>query len=125
MIKFDHMSLPVSNPEASRDWYVANLGFRVEFEVPERRTYALVDDADFTIFVLPATGALGEARPAFTLQVDDVDAKHAELAAKGVAFVGAPAKHYWGYGAELDDPDGYRLMLWDEVSMREKGGSAG
>ena len=79
MIKFDHMSLPVSNPEASRDWYVTNLGFRVEFEIPERRTYALVDDADFTIFVYPATGALGESRPAFTLQVDDVDAKTRSL----------------------------------------------
>jgi len=120
VIKFDHMSLPVSNPEASRDWYVAMLGFRIEFEIPERRTYALVDDADFTIFLYPATGALGESRPAFTLQVDDVDAKHAELVAKGLTFVSAPAKQYWGYGAELDDPDGYRLMLWDETSMREK-----
>ncbi|HEY7269401.1 MAG TPA: VOC family protein, partial [Dehalococcoidia bacterium] len=84
MIKFDHMSLPVANPEASRDWYVANFSFRVEFEIPERRTYALIDDADFTIFVYPAAGRLGEARPAFTFQVDDVDAKYAELAARGV-----------------------------------------
>jgi catechol 2,3-dioxygenase-like lactoylglutathione lyase family enzyme len=121
MIKFDHMSLPVSSPEASRDWYVTNLGFRIEFEIPERRTYALVDDADFTIFVYPATGALGDSRPAFTLQVGDVEAKHAELVAKGVTFLSAPAKQYWGYGAELDDPDGYRLMLWDEASMRQKG----
>ena len=124
MIKFDHMSLPVSNPEASRDWYVANLGFRLEFEVPARRTYALVDDADFTIFLQPASGGFGEARPAFTLQVDDVEAKHAELSSRGVTFVSAPAKQYWGYGAELDDPDGYRLMLWDEVSMQEKGASS-
>ena len=121
MIKFDHMSLPVSNPEASRDWYVSMLGFRVEFEITERRTYALVDDADFTIFFYPAAGALGEARPAFTLQVDDVDAKYSELVSKGVAFVSAPAKQYSGYGAELDDPDGYRLMLWDETSMRANG----
>jgi catechol 2,3-dioxygenase-like lactoylglutathione lyase family enzyme len=120
VIKFDHMSLPVSNPEASRDWYVSNLGFRIEFEIPDRRTYALVDDADFTIFVYPAQGALGEARPAFTLRVDDVDARHAELVANGVPFVSAPAKQYWGYGAELDDPDGYRPMLWDEASMRER-----
>ena len=115
------MSLPVSNPEASRDWYVSNLGFRVEFEMPERRTYALVDDTDFTIFVYAAEGALGEARPAFALQVDDVDAKHAELVANGVTFVSAPAKQYWGYGAELDDSDGYRLMLWDATSMANNG----
>ena len=64
MIKFDHISLPVSNPQASRDWYVGNLGFRIEFELPEGRTYALVDDADFTIFVYPADGLLSGARPA-------------------------------------------------------------
>ena len=40
---------------------------------------------------------------------------------KGVVFVSAPSKLFWGYGAELDDPDGYRLMLWEGVSMREKG----
>jgi catechol 2,3-dioxygenase-like lactoylglutathione lyase family enzyme len=118
VIKFDHMSLPVADPEASRDWYVANFGFRVEFEIPERRTYALVEDSDFTIFVYPAEGPSGEARPAFTFQVDDVDATYAELAARGVTFVGPPARHFWGYGAELDDPDGYRLMLWDKASMQ-------
>jgi len=32
-----------------------------------------------------------------------------------------PQKLGWGYGAELLDPDGYRLQLWDERSMREKG----
>ena len=44
------------------------------------------------------------------------------MAARGVAFVHPPQKVYWGYGAELLDPDGYRLRLWDEVTMREKGG---
>jgi catechol 2,3-dioxygenase-like lactoylglutathione lyase family enzyme len=122
MIKFDHMSLPVTNPEASRDWYVGHLGFKVEFEVPERRTIALVDDADFTIFLYEAPGSLAGARPAFTLQVDDVDAKYAVLRAAGVAIVTPPQRNFWGYGAELDDPDGYRLMLWDETSMREKSG---
>lgn len=71
---------------------MANLGFRIEFEVAERRTYALVDDADFTIFVYRHWGP-GEARPALTLQVD-ADAKHAEVVAKGVSFVSAPAKHF-------------------------------
>ena len=46
-----------------------------------------------------------------------------ELQSKGVAFVNPPGKYFWGYGAELQDPDGYQLLLWDEVSMREKGGS--
>ena len=89
MIKFDHMSLPVSNSRTSRDWYAGNFGFKVEFEVPDRQTVALQ-----------------------------------ELKDKRVAFDKARGKYLWGYGAELLDPDGYRVMLWDEVSMREKGESA-
>jgi hypothetical protein len=29
-------------------------------------------------------------------------------------------KVFWGYGAELSDPDGYVLRLWDQTSMKEK-----
>jgi uncharacterized glyoxalase superfamily protein PhnB len=59
----------------------------------------------------------------FTIQVDDVEAKHDALAAAGVPFVHPPMKVFWGYGAELRDPDGYRLRLWDQKSMQEKGGA--
>jgi len=31
VIKFDHMSLPVSDPQASLDWYTANFGYEIEF----------------------------------------------------------------------------------------------
>ena len=52
----------------------------------------------------------------------DVEVKHRELSARGVVLASPPGKHFWAYGAELDDPDGYRIQVWDEVSMREKGG---
>jgi uncharacterized glyoxalase superfamily protein PhnB len=55
--------------------------------------------------------------------VDDVDAMHARLSAAGVKFRKPPQKLYWGYGAELTDPDGHFVRLWDEKSMREKGGN--
>jgi Glyoxalase/Bleomycin resistance protein/Dioxygenase superfamily len=29
-------------------------------------------------------------------------------------------KSYWGYWAELADPDGYLIRLWDEGSMKEQ-----
>jgi hypothetical protein len=53
--------------------------------------------------------------------MNDVEEKHRELAAKGVAFVSPPARRPCGYGAELLDPDGHLRLLWDEVSVREKG----
>jgi uncharacterized glyoxalase superfamily protein PhnB len=124
MVKFDHMNLPVSDPYASRDWYVAHFGFTVEFEVAERRTVAIQDDAGFTIFLYPATKPLDGAKCSLTLQVENVDEVYTRLARRGVEFTNPPGKYFWGYGAELFDPDGYQLMLWDEVTMREKGGSA-
>jgi len=123
MVKLDHLAIVVQDAHRSRDWYVRNLGLRVEFEVPERRAVALDDDGGLTLFVVE-NGTAPEPSTCFlTFQVDDVDAKHRELAAAGVPFVNAPQKLFWGYGAELRDPDGYLVGLWDEVSMREKGGA--
>ena len=119
-VKFDHMAMPVSNPKVSRDWYVNNFGFEIEFE--NAGVIAIKDDADFTIFLYQPQGSLAGAKCTLTLQVNDVEVKHRELAEQGVKFDKPPGKYFWGYGAELSDPDGYLLNLWDEVSMREKGG---
>lgn len=120
MIKFDHMSLPVTDSRASRDWYVSHLGFKPEFEDSARGIAAIQDDAGFTIFLNRAELPNRGARCALTLQVGNVDEKYRELAARGIKFDKPPQKLFWGYGAELSDPDGYVLMLWDEVTMREK-----
>src|SRR5580704_523563 len=121
MVRLDHLSLPVADWRKSRDWYKEHLGFEVEFEIPDRNTAAMRDDADLTVFLYEA-----EVTPcpgiSFTIQVDDVEAKHRELSAAGIAFVHPPMKVFWGYGAELFDPDGYRLRLWDQTTMREKAG---
>src|SRR6266700_244246 len=103
MPRLDHLSLPVHDWRKSRDWYKDHLGFEVEFEIPDRKTAAMRDDADLTIF----------------LYDDDVEAKHAALVAAGLDFVHPPMRVFWGYGAELCDPDGYRLRLWDQKSMKE------
>jgi catechol 2,3-dioxygenase-like lactoylglutathione lyase family enzyme len=121
MPRLDHIELPVRDYEAARDWYRDMLGFEVEMEFPEGRTVGMRDEADLTVFL--HQGAPPAAAPglSFTVQVDDVDRRAAELAARGVAFVHPPQKVYWSYGAELTDPDGYRIRLWDETSMKEKG----
>jgi predicted enzyme related to lactoylglutathione lyase len=121
MPRLDHIELPVGDYAASRDWYRDMLGFEVEMEVPEARVAGLRDEADLTVFVHQNAPPAPAAGLSFTVQVADVDAKAAELAARGVAFVHPPEKVYWGYGAEITDPDGYRLRLWDRTSMKEKG----
>lgn len=124
MVKFDHMNMPVRNCEASRDWYVKNFGFKTEFEVLSRRTIAIQDDAGFTIFLYEPQGEIAGAKCSLTLQVDNVDEKYRQLRDAGSQFTNPPAKYFWSYGAELRDPDGYQLLLWDEVTMREKSGSS-
>lgn len=119
MMKFDHLNLPVSNLERSRDWYISTLGLEVEFEVLERRTVALQDGEGFAIFLQETPGVVPNGT-ALWFQVDDVDATFAEWAARGVAFAHGAQKNFWGYGAELADPDGYLVRLWDVRSMREK-----
>jgi len=120
MIRLNHLTIPVKEYSVSREWYTSNLGLKVEFEVPERKTVALQDDDDLTLFLAGSPQA--QVTPCCTLafQVDDVEVKYRELSAHGVNFEKAPQKLFWGYGAELRDPDGYLIYLWDERTMREK-----
>jgi catechol 2,3-dioxygenase-like lactoylglutathione lyase family enzyme len=120
MMKFDHLALPVGDVARSRRWYIDTLGLRVEFEVPERETVALQDSDDFTIFLQQAASAVRPGGCALYFRVDDVDAAFAAWSARGVEFSHPPGKSYWGYGAELKDPDGYLIRLWDERTMKEK-----
>ena len=121
MPRLDHLSLPVRDWQKSRDWYKDHLGFEVEFEIPDRKTAAMRDDADLTIFLYEGK-VVNCPGISLTIQVDDVEAKYDAMVAGGVPFVHPPMKVFWGYGAELCDPDGYRLRLWDQKSMKEKGG---
>jgi catechol 2,3-dioxygenase-like lactoylglutathione lyase family enzyme len=126
MVKLVHLSLAVSDWKASRDWYVRHLGFSVEFEIPEGGAtglgvVALQDDAGLTVFLEERREPIQSGQSSYTLQVDDLDALYARLAAAGLAFVEPPSKLFWGYGAVLADPDGHRLHLYDEASMAAKG----
>lgn len=122
MIRLDHLAIPVRDWVRSRDWYTTSFGFAIEFEIPEAKTVALRDDGDLTLFLSESATADGGSSCVLTFQVDDVESKHRELSGRGVAFEKAPQKLFWGYGAELRDPDGYLIRVWDERSMREKGG---
>ena len=121
MPRLDHLSLPVHDWRKSRDWYKDHLGFEVEIEIPDRKTAAMRDDADLTVLLYDGEVVVCPGI-SLTVQVGDVEAKHAALVAAGVPFVHPPMKVFWGYGAELCDPDGYRLRLWDQTTMREKAG---
>jgi catechol 2,3-dioxygenase-like lactoylglutathione lyase family enzyme len=121
MIKLNHLTIPVEAYSQAREWYVRNLGLKVEFEIPERKTVALVDDGDLTLFLVEHPSDQFTASCTLTFQVDDVELKYRELSDRGIIFEKSPEKLFWGYGAELRDPSGYLIYLWDERTMREKG----
>jgi len=117
-----HMVLPVSDVQRSRDWYVDRLGFALERE--REGAVGIKDRAGLTIFLVKSQGALTGQKITLTIQVDDVDRKHQELVSTGVTFVSPPQRQFWGYGAEVLDPDGYMNHLWDEATMRQAGQGA-
>ena len=88
--------------------------------MPQRQAVALQDTEDFTIFLEQAPAAVAPHGCALWFQVADVDATFKEWSARGVTFAHAPQTTYWGYGAELRDPDGYLVRLWDERSMKDR-----
>jgi len=122
MTKLDHLTIRVRDLDGARAWYIGHLGLKLEFEVPGRRTVALQDDAGLTLFLDETAGDVAADGVVLTFQIADVEEMHGRLVAAGVPFVAPPGKRFWGYGAELHDPDGHLVLLWDEVSMREKGG---
>ena len=95
MMKFDHLNLPVSNLDRSRDWYIATLGLKVEFEIAARHTVALQDGEGFAIF-LEERADVAPNGIALWFQVDDVDTTFAEWTARGVAFTHRAAEEFLG-----------------------------
>ncbi len=122
MPRLDHITLGVRSWKASRDWWRDKMGFEVEFEIPNARTAAVRDEHDLTVLLQEGTVAVSPEL-AFTIQVNDVETAHQSLTDAGVVFTHPPKRVFWGYGAECLDPNGYRLRLWDEASMKAKGGS--
>src|SRR5437867_3525928 len=115
--RISHMVLPVSDIQKSRDWYVDKLGFKVERENED--VVGIKDQSGLSIFLQKTGGTLAGQKITLTIQVDNVESKHQELASLGVKFVNSPKRVFWGYGAEVLDPDGYMNHLWDEVTMRK------
>jgi predicted enzyme related to lactoylglutathione lyase len=121
MVRFDHLAISVRDRAVARDWYVATIGLEVEFEIDAAGVTAVRDDHDFTIFL--TQDADGAPECVLYFQVDDVDARYATLVAAGTSFRDPPQVNPWGYGAELLDPDGHTVRLWDERSMQAHEGA--
>jgi catechol 2,3-dioxygenase-like lactoylglutathione lyase family enzyme len=95
------------------------MGFQLLFVEPQYHFASFkVGDLDFSLAsgedgeAVAETHGTGDRNTGIGFLVADLDAAHAELAAKGVHFTLAPSKQPWGgYMAMFADPDGNIFYL--------------
>ena len=114
------VTLFVEDLEAAKLFYKTAFGLPVAYEdsasavfIFERTMINLLKIESADELVAPARVAPRAAgsRMVFTLQVDDVDAKCAELRARGVALLNGPMDRPWGIRtASFADPAGH---IWE------------
>jgi predicted enzyme related to lactoylglutathione lyase len=117
-MRLNHLTLTVRNLPHSRNWYVAQLGLKVEFEVSEIKFAALEDDSGFGL-LLQEGDISGDPAANLTLyfQADNVDDFYHRLQQSGAQFDHPPQQNVWGYGPQLKDPNGYVLRIFDQRSV--------
>ena len=116
--KLNHLQITVRDAVRSRDWYVGNIGLKVEFEVPQQGFVALEDDSGMALLISQGKPAKGAASGfAIYFEVEDVDARYEKQKSDRMKIAHEPKKTAWGYGPELRDPDGYIVRLFDHRSI--------
>ncbi|HZS28878.1 MAG TPA: VOC family protein [Candidatus Angelobacter sp.] len=124
MVKLDHVALAVRDWRASRDWYHKHFGLKIEFESADGGkeklgVAAMHDDSGLTLFLEQVRNIPSACDCVHYFQINNVDEAYRSLSEAGIKFRHAPQKVFWGYGAELADPDGHVIRIWDEKSMHE------
>jgi catechol 2,3-dioxygenase-like lactoylglutathione lyase family enzyme len=115
-------SVPVSDQDRARDFYVGNLGFEVASDTqlgPDMRWVLITlpgAETGITLVTWFPSMPAGSAR-GIVLETDDLDAAVATLTANGIntsAIEEAP----WARFTELADPDGNGIVLQTTKSMQ-------
>jgi catechol 2,3-dioxygenase-like lactoylglutathione lyase family enzyme len=110
------VSVPVSDPERSKAFYVNQLGFelvRDDDSVPGIRWLQVVPRGSSTSLTLVTwfdTMPSGSLQ-GLVLQSEDLDSDYRTLLDRGVNFDSPPTHQPWGLEAVMLDPDGNKLVL--------------
>jgi catechol 2,3-dioxygenase-like lactoylglutathione lyase family enzyme len=109
------VSVPVSDQERAKAFYVDTLGFELlaDRSVPPLRWVRVAPKGSATALTLVTWF---DSMPAGSLQglvltTDDLQGDYERLQAKGVAFDGPPKQQPWATETVFRDPDGNRLVL--------------
>jgi catechol 2,3-dioxygenase-like lactoylglutathione lyase family enzyme len=110
------VSVPVSDQDRARDFYVNKLGFelkRDDSSVPGMRWVQVgANGAPTTLTLVTWFDSMppGSLR-GLVFTTDDLDADYARLTARGVEFESPPQRQPWGTEAVFRDPDGNQFVL--------------
>jgi lactoylglutathione lyase len=116
MMKIDNVGIAVTDAERASRWFSEAMGFRVN-RLSQQDMLVELEDGFLYVFASPSARQGPERKPSLdgnepgldhiSFRVPDVDAKQAELAARGVEFIEGPVdKPDWGLRvAAFVDPD--------------------
>ncbi len=117
-VTFTHVqivSVPVSDQDRAKAFYVDTLGFELLMDSPfSQGRWVQVgprgSQASLTLVTWFPTMPPGSLK-GLILAVDDVDATYRELQARGVKLDGPIQEAPWGRFAAFEDPDGNSFIL--------------
>ena len=112
------VSVPVSDQERAKTFYVEVLGFELRADDSWGQGMRWVEVAPTGSSTSLSLVTWFESMPPGSLQglvvaTDDIQATYKELVAKGVPFDFPPTKQLGGTQAVFRDPNGNGLVLWE------------
>ncbi len=112
------VSVPVSDQEQAKDFYVETLGFELLVDNSWREGMRWIEvapegSATSLMLVSWSDSLLPSLYRIVVIATDDIQATHEELVAKGVFFDLPPTELCNGTQAMFRDPDGNALVLWE------------
>jgi catechol 2,3-dioxygenase-like lactoylglutathione lyase family enzyme len=119
-VQVESVSIPVSDQEQAKEFYVDTLGFELLVDYTWRkgmRWSEVAPDGSTTSLMLVTwqAGMLPGMYRVIVMATDEIRAVHQELVSKGIAFELPPTKTPRGTQAMFRDPDGNALMLWEHA----------
>jgi catechol 2,3-dioxygenase-like lactoylglutathione lyase family enzyme len=116
------VSVPVSDQEKAKEFYVETLGFELRVDNSCRegmRWIEVAPESSATSLMLVSWSAplLPGMYRIIAVAANDVRAIYEELVAKGVTFELPPTESLNGTQAMFRDPDGNALVLWERSSI--------
>jgi catechol 2,3-dioxygenase-like lactoylglutathione lyase family enzyme len=122
-VQIESVSVPVSDQEQAKEFYVDTLGFDllVDYTWREGMLWSEVAPRNSAISLMLVTWSacmLPSMYRVIVLATDDIQAIHEELVAKGIDFELPLTETPRGTQAMFRDPDGNALLLWEHAGAQ-------